>query len=275
MRPSVVCCSPNGDLTNSTASLNVHYHYNKAKLFEVMLHVEQESEELIPPFLPTHDPVKVSDSFIEPFYMDAVIGLISSCHAVLETVISMDENLLRGCPTVTFVKTLYAIKVLSMLQKARDQPEHAIRYVVDQDRLNLNGYIHSLCGKLKAAAQPMKSRVPSMILHVAEKIAAHITETRTNQSEIRDASLVQGDNSTLCDHTFEITGPLSGQNGAGETTTDPVSTTLPTQSFNANGFLHHMPSDTAALSDFEDMIMPDFFLQFDNYSNSLGWGMQV
>ena len=242
----------------------MHLHYCKSKLFETILNVDHDSEELVPPFLSGPGHQTTPNTAINPLFVRAILGLISACRSILDAIILMEDSVLRGCPTVTFVKTLHALKVLTMLKRAQNNLDHVVLHVVDEASLNIGSYTGSICEKLDAAAGSMKCRVPSMILSVARKIAAQAIGAESlrldsHNRDIRMDPLRPSDNRQQ-EPMYMSSGALL-----------PTSSESYQPTFDVNAFETHIPPDMMGLSDFEGMIMPDFGLEFGNFEGFAGW----
>ncbi|KAI9711702.1 MAG: hypothetical protein M1820_001846 [Bogoriella megaspora] len=248
-------------------------HWEQGLGPSVLNDVDYDLQELLPPFLSTHDQTKMPNAAVSPSYVRAVLGLISACRSILDTVIFLDDHLLRACPTTVFVRTLHAIKVLSLLKRARNHPNHAICCVIDEDSLKMNSYVSSLCEKLEAAAGQNRCRVPSMILGVAQKIATQIVESEKSTSMPRGAQEVEGANAQLLDpglrdSTVYALGASSIAMGGSPAPFNSFS--VPTSSSYADSFNMETPPDIMNLSDFETMVMPNFGTGYNHYSGFSG-----
>ena len=243
----------------------MHLHYCKSKLFESILNVDHDSEELVPPFLSSPGNQTTPNAAINPLFVRAILGLISACRSILDAVILMDDSVLRGCPTVTFVKTLHALKVLTMLKRAQSHPDHIGLHVVDEASLNIGSYTGSICEKLDAAAGSMKCRVPSMILGVARKIAAQAIGVESLRLE------PHSNHDTRIDHLRPTDNRQQESLLMGSRVSLPTSSEAFPQTFDVNAFETHNPPDMMGLSDFEGMVMPDFGLEFGIFDGFPGW----
>ncbi|KAI9677978.1 MAG: hypothetical protein M1822_008086 [Bathelium mastoideum] len=255
------------------ASLCVHFYYCKAKLFESALDADQALQELVPPFLGKQAKEDASAKAISPSYVKAILGLVSACHAILDTLISMEDRLLRGCPTPTYVRSLYALKVLTMLRRAQSNPSHAICRIVDADSLRAENYISSVCDKLDAAAGQVRRRVPFAILGVAKKIATQLTEEPSKGAVHRDANDMKESHSPtgtlgMMEPASEVRRPIRG---VPEDSMSPsISTVQPMPLFHANGFGVDALPEMTFLSDFEEMAMPDMVSTHDEQDGLSG-----
>ena len=251
------------------ASLQVHFHYCKAKLFESVLDVDHDPQELVPPFLATSASTKTANAVISQPYARALVGLVTSCHSILETIVSLDAQTLRACITTTFVKTLHALKVLVMLRRVQRYQGHSIHYVISADGLKIDEYVRVTCEKLKAAAGPSKCRIPSMILGVAEKIVAqgnaeaHLLESQQTETGNNVDRRTQPTDIELQPAVTASIGSLDAvMAGFVEIPDMAVSALQPYyDGLHTSGAI----PNTALLSDFEEMVMPDFGLGYETY----------
>ena len=242
--------------------------------------MDQDYEGLVPPFLSNPNQTEASNPAISPSYVRALLGLISACHSILDSVIIVEDRVLRSCPTVTFVKTLHALKVLAILNKALNHPNHVIGRVIDVDSLKIDAYSQSLCRKLEAAASKMKCRVPSMILLVVQKIAAQAQNADNHGSGSSDIHEVERSPMLSAEITreelsFDDAGasPPLGMLREPTMPVDFAPSVAP--SFDTGALDVQTFPDFTVLSDFEEMVMPDLYLGDENYSGFLGWERQT
>ena len=280
-------------LAKNLASLIVHYQYCKARLFESILYRSQRLEELVPPFLSCGGPPELDNGVVSPSYVRAVIALVACCHSILQTVISTEDVLLRSCPTITFARSLYALKVLSTLRQALCNPEQSICRIIDDESLRFGTFTGALIDKLKAASGKLKCRVPMMILQVALKIAGQSPDVPLAEHANHSSEAGYGDdpsrfisNAMRASRTLQSTenrsnasslhGPeqpsfVDSSNSTQElsklpSSTPPSTPAVLTGSLDMQGY-----SDIALLSDFDAMFMPELSLGLHNMYDGSEW----
>ncbi|KAL8828575.1 MAG: hypothetical protein Q9191_002512 [Dirinaria sp. TL-2023a] len=157
-------------------SLYVHLHYCKARLFENILFTDHNFEELTPPYVSKPDQTITRGGVSNPVYAKAVIDLILACHAILDGMILMEDDTLRGCPTFTYAKALYALRILSLIQATVSYPRHALSQFIDERNLRIENYFDQIRSKLRVTAGEMMCRVPSIISGVVENMVDQIRQ---------------------------------------------------------------------------------------------------
>ena len=253
------------------ASLSVHFYYCKAKLCESVLDADQADQGLVPPFIPDAERKPTPDVVINSSYIKAVQEMVSACHCILITATSLPDHILRGCPTATIAKSVYALKALSTIKRAQGQPNHPVSRIVDggTSATKMSTILNSFIGKLDAAAGTMRCRVPSMILGVVYRIGAHLTEihnspvTAYSTTGIESAQLEPTEPSGLQQSTYEAANSLHATTGGYSFSFDSSPSTGPV--LEADGFDMDTSFDMFALSDFEHIVMPEFSLQYSGY----------
>ena len=162
-------------------SLKVELLYDKAKLHELVILAFQDIEEFVPPYLPPPSSTSAipNKSTVNPPYIRAVLSLVESCQQLVSVVAGATSGELRSCPTITFVRCLYTIKILTLLARALLDPESPVSKVIDNDTLRLNHYSCILIRSLEAAAGEQRCKVPGMIAKVVQRISSGQEESQS------------------------------------------------------------------------------------------------
>ena len=133
-------------------------------------------EELVPPYFSQRRQIELQHPIIDYASSRAILGLINACHAIMDNILTLDDSLLLCCPTFTFAKSLYALKVIFMLNSVKGNPYRP--YITDGYNLKTESYADEFCEKLVAVAGSEGCRVPSMILYAAKKIILRFAEVQ-------------------------------------------------------------------------------------------------
>jgi hypothetical protein len=263
---------------SSIVSLAVQLQYNLAKLYEVVFFDLQSIEELEPPYL-TPGSLSGSDrskTTVSPSDIRAVLSLVDACQGLLRAITHTEVSELKCCPTITFVRSLYAIKVLSILFRALKQAPNPISQIVDEETIRLPHYVGSLIGSLEAAGADGQCRIPLMIAKVAEKIAdmdGSLPATMTTRISLSQKSSLGNDSSSRAQvNGMEATGLLGAEPAAVTTGTDETSYLDSPQPPAAQEHTFTIPRpasmdsgawagafESLGASDFEEMLLPFAF----------------
>ena len=252
--------------------LVLHFQYCKARLFESILYRSQHLEELVPTFLSRGSLPQLDNMAVNPSYVRAILGLVTCCHSILQTFISMEDILLRCCPTVTYARSLYALKVLFTLRQALRNPEHAVCRIIDDESLRISTFTGALIDELVAAGGELKCRVPMIILEVVLRITGQSAEaalvehnnqclrpdydespslsgskaTRASKAlHLMDSGLHGSDTNGSEQPSFAASGDLPEEVSEPPSSTWPPLPAIPMDSLDTQGY-----SDLAMLSDF-------------------------
>ena len=153
-------------------SLLAHYHFLSAKLHELSMKLGSGPDELAPPYLPTDN---------QPHSANENSGLINSqvktlrefvqgCHSILDAFVTASPVELRHAPTVTFVRAVYGIKGLMLVQLALTRVEQ-VGQVLSASKIRYQAYLEALQQQLGATAGNFACKVPSKVLELVTFLA--------------------------------------------------------------------------------------------------------
>ena len=130
---------------------------------------------LTAPYLGEFNTIGAHESAHHPARLSNSIGLQSMCQSIIEAVTEIDDDLLRGCPTSTLVKALYALKALYLIQALGNAHHSTSSRAVRDHRMQILGLGDLLRGKLMLIAGSSREfRVPAMMLAVTDTITTQI-----------------------------------------------------------------------------------------------------
>ena len=151
----------------------VHFQYCKAKLFEIPMHLNHDFEGIVPPFLsmPQRLPrMKQRTDLLSSAYVRAVGTFVTACHATMDAFLVIAPDVLQRCPTVTYMRALYAIKALLALHDALELPMHDLLGSLESRSFRIEEYIPLMETHLLAAASHQNCKIPSKILQIWDQI---------------------------------------------------------------------------------------------------------
>jgi len=160
-------------LTHTVASLKIHFHYIRAKLHEVSLHLEYEPEEFTPPYLFRLRPLRPRNKIdISPAHIESLVACIQSNHALLDVILSMSTENTRCLPVIVYTRMFYAVVVLIKLALCTHNSDSSIGAVLDPESLKLSFYLSTIKNSLQAAIGKEKFSVPSCFLAIHDRLTA-------------------------------------------------------------------------------------------------------
>ncbi|KAH8885844.1 hypothetical protein GQ53DRAFT_695403 [Thozetella sp. PMI_491] len=147
------------------ASLRVHFFYCRCKLYEVAITMCQTqaaplpSSNLLHEFCPSH-----LDTARDTTYIRVIMSLIQSSHSVLDVLLHLEPDTYLKCPTVTTIRSLYAIFEIDTLWKAIHLQETKLSEIINEEVLALNFYLGEIKEFFSRAEGGAGFQVPRMAL---------------------------------------------------------------------------------------------------------------
>lgn len=137
----------------SPAFLQMTYHGNNIYLHEIALHPDHDAEDFRPPFfiavkLPSTQPQTV----LTPPYINAIIQCITSADDLITTFLNMSVREILQCPTLVFVRVIYASVILIKLSISAAMPSSELGNILDPASNKVETYLEQLLIHLKAVA---------------------------------------------------------------------------------------------------------------------------
>ena len=221
------------------------YHNMNIYLHEIALHGDHRPEQFKPPY---HFENLRSDKDSTGSSMDhlqAIIQCITSSHALIETFLHMDVELLRTLPIFNYVRLSYAIYVLEMLATS-----HAFGSFLNRGSLQINHYSELVIEHLEHVVGPAKCKIPSIFLGLLIRLQAWHRRPG-NESTTKAPSLTPSDETSLhCSRRNQSSDVVTDSLMVFDDTDDVAagSKNPNIASDNANGLPHATPSAIAPLN---------------------------
>lgn len=167
----------------------IHYLYCKVKVFEVPMHAYHDLSRLIAyPFRCNSEPQEqtgeLPPSIMAPVYMRVAVPFMEACHSLLDAFASTPADVLGGCPTVPFVRAMYAISGLRLVAK---------KPLLDGD-VGVQGRIEDIQGRVDSvmvtAVGDQKRQIPSTVLDIWRRIGGNRERRRATSSFIHADTVI-------------------------------------------------------------------------------------
>lgn len=152
-------------------SLDIQYHFNKAKVFEVVLYGDHDIEDFRPPFLIRSASAETrSPPPLSPLYVRAVLDLVATVHHVLEAFLRMGQRSLQAAPIINYIRACYSMVILVELSMCSQRPCNELCKVIDAKSLKIDHYMHQLVETLSTTAGSQRRRVPEKFHSVITRL---------------------------------------------------------------------------------------------------------
>ena len=141
------------------------------------MQIGDEPDELLPPFLPRETQQQFRVQFLSPQspHISTVRTFAKGCHSLLDIFLITVPAELRHAPTVTFVRGVYAIKGLMLLQSAWMKSE-SFRRVLNDCEIQYQAYLEAMRQHLRTIAGDASCRVPTKVLELVTFLAEQDTQ---------------------------------------------------------------------------------------------------
>ncbi|KAL6720101.1 hypothetical protein ACLMJK_002022 [Lecanora helva] len=139
----------NADVMN--AFLEINYHANNLYLHEIALHPDHDIDDFRPPFfiavkLPSTHP----STTLTPPYVNAIIQCITSADALITTFLGMSAEEILQCPTLVFVRVVYASVVLIKISMSANLPSSDLGNLIAPESNKIDTYLQQLLVHLRS-----------------------------------------------------------------------------------------------------------------------------
>ena len=132
------------------AFLEINYHANNIYLHEIALHPDHDVDDFRPPFfIAVKLPSTHTSAALTPPYINAIIQCISSADAVITTFLGMSVEDILQCPTLIFVRVVYASVVLIKLSMSASIPSNQLGNLIAPESNKIDIYLEQLLHHLK------------------------------------------------------------------------------------------------------------------------------
>lgn len=150
--------------------LLVHFQFVKSKLQELQL--GNSADELAPPYLPTEPAANTMNqtTILHGSQCGTIRAFFQGCQSVLDAFVIATPSELRHGPTVTFVRAVYAIKGLMLLQSALARTPH-LRQVLSETEIQYQAYFGAMKRQLVTTSGDFSYKVPSKVLELTTFLA--------------------------------------------------------------------------------------------------------
>jgi hypothetical protein len=157
--------------------MTIAYHYNKARVFEVVLYGPVDQEDLKPPFL-----VRSRRSSWEhqvsltPAYIRTVFKLVQEAQQCIRTFLGMNLEAIRAAPVMHYIRCFYCLTILLNLRTLCQNADFGIGSILEPDTLQIEDFLlkwHEVCTR---AAGSQKCRSPVKFGLVLAKIQNWLRE---------------------------------------------------------------------------------------------------
>ena len=149
-------------LRTITESITIAYHYNKARVFEVVLYNDLSLEDLRPPFL-IRSPKNCTPASLSltPAYTRVVFNLVSEVQQCILTFLRMEVETVRAAPVIHYIRCFYCLTVLLDLRALTQNPSSGLNKILDAETLQIEDLLdkwRTLCAQ---AAGKANCRTPA------------------------------------------------------------------------------------------------------------------
>lgn len=163
--------SDNGDFL---AFLEITYHASYMYLHEIALHPDHEAEDFRPPFfIAVKFPSTQSQTTLTPPYINSIIQCISSADALLTCFLNMSVQETLRCPTLVYVRIVYAAVILIKISISTSMPSSELGKILEPGSNKIDTYLDNLLVHLRAVAtleQGGKHVLSSVFLRILTKL---------------------------------------------------------------------------------------------------------
>ncbi len=149
-------------LTCSVESILIAYHYNKARVFEVVLYTAHKVEDLRPPFLvrsgrttAPHQPA------LTPAYTRTMFNLIHEAQRCIGTFLGMDLEAVRSAPVMHYIRCFYCLTVLLDLHVLCHRPSSDLSKILEAETLQIKDILQKWQDVCARAAGEQNCRSPA------------------------------------------------------------------------------------------------------------------
>ena len=188
-----------------TAFLEITYHASNIYIHEIALHPDHDAEDFRPPFfIAVKLPSTQSQTILTPPFVNAIIQCMSSADALLSTFLNMSVKEILRCPTLVYVRVIYAVVILIKLSISTSMPSSELGKIISQSSNKIDTFLDKLLIHFRAVAtleQGGKHVLSSVFLRILTKLKLWF-EHQKNQpcgSTIAETSSIEGEKNGVLD----------------------------------------------------------------------------
>ena len=173
-------------IARSLAFLEITYHANNIYLHEIALHPDHDVDDFRPPFfISVKLPESQSQTVLTPPYINAIGQCISSADALLTTFLNMNVEEIHHCPTLVYVRVVYASVILIKLSISASMPSSELGSLIDPESNKIDTLLEQLLVHLKTMssfANGTKHVLSSKFLSIMTKLKLWFQHQRQQSS---------------------------------------------------------------------------------------------
>jgi len=251
VRYSHLCERLENELTdlNHSAFLEITYHANNIYLHEIALYPDHNAEDFRPPFfISVKLPSARRQNALTPPYINALIQCASSAEAVITIFLNMSVKQVLQCPTLVYVRVVYATVILIKLSISANLPSSELGRILEPANNKTEAYLKELLSHLGAVATLANGDthvLSSKFLGILTKLKQWCQHQKRHRSEgARFSREPERENGQIATVTTLTQGDVAPQNGP-SLGYEPVLGTSYSEAparYNAPSSLHEPPS---------------------------------
>lgn len=143
-------------------SILIAYHYNKARVFEVVLYTDLKLEHLRPPFLiRSRQNTAANQLALTPAYTRTLFSLIREAQRCIGIFLNMDLEAVRSAPVMHYIRCFYCLTVLLNLDVLCHSPHNDLQKILEAETLQIEDILVKWQRVCARAAGPQNCRSPA------------------------------------------------------------------------------------------------------------------
>ncbi|KAJ9615463.1 hypothetical protein H2200_001538 [Cladophialophora chaetospira] len=152
-------------------SILIAYHYNKARIYEVILYGDCKLEDLRPPFLiRSRRNITAHQRALTPAYTRTMFNLIQETQRCIGTFLGMGIEAVRSAPVMHYIRCFYCLTVLLNLRVLCDSPNNDLNKILEAETLQIEDILLKWQNVCARAAGPQNCRSPAKFGHILANI---------------------------------------------------------------------------------------------------------